>query len=42
MNQDNEELTEDRTNWKAWYWALVLILLIQIVLYYFITKQFVL
>ena len=34
----NEE--EDKTNWKGWYWGLVLFLALQIILFIFITKSF--
>jgi uncharacterized protein YpmS len=31
---------KDNTNWKAWYWGLMVFLAIQIALYLFITKSF--
>jgi hypothetical protein len=34
------EQEKDDTNWKAWYLALILFLVLQIGLYFFITKQF--
>lgn len=37
----NKKEEVDTTNWKAWYIALILILLLQIVLYYLITNRFV-
>ncbi len=30
----------DKTNWKFWYWGLMLFLALQIVVYYLITKSF--
>lgn len=31
---------KDKTNWKAWYWGLILFLLAQIILYLVITKAY--
>ena len=28
----------DNTNWKSWYWGLIIFLALQIVVYYSITK----
>jgi uncharacterized protein YpmS len=30
----------DKTNWKAWYWGLMIFLAIQIAIYYAITNYF--
>lgn len=35
-----KEEEKDTTNWKAWYWGLVLVLLAQILIYLWITKSF--
>jgi len=37
MNQNKDN---DTTNWKAWYWGLVLFLVLQIAIYFFITMQY--
>ena len=34
------EEEQDKTNWKAWYWGLMIFLAIQIALYLLITKMF--
>ena len=34
------EKEKDGTNWKAWYWGLMLFLAIQIMLYLYITNTF--
>ena len=31
---------KDNTNWKFWYWTLVVVLLVQIVIYLLITKWY--
>ncbi len=31
---------KDNTNWKAWYWALILFLGAQIALYLYISNQY--
>lgn len=31
---------EGNTNWKFWYWTLVVVLLVQIVIYLLITKAY--
>jgi len=35
-----ESNTDDKTNWKAWYAALIIVLLVQIAIYFFITNKF--
>lgn len=31
---------EDKTNWKAWYWGLMIFLAVQIALYFYITNLY--
>lgn len=31
---------EDKTNWKAWYWGLIIFLVLQIGIYLWITKMY--
>lgn len=35
MKEENDD-----TNWKAWYWGLMIFLALQIALYLFITNSF--
>jgi type III secretory pathway component EscV len=35
-----ESNEKDPTNWKAWYWGLILFLVVQIVVYLVITKAY--
>jgi len=37
---DNEIEQKDSTNWRAWYWGLMIFLAIQIGLYYYITNLY--
>jgi hypothetical protein len=34
------EEQEEKTNWKAWYWGLMIFLALQIGIYYLITLSF--
>lgn len=36
------EKDKDKTNWRAWYWGLMIFLAIQIAVYLFITKIYIL
>jgi|GEM_PF-1981847 hypothetical protein len=37
---DNELKQKDTTNWKAWYWGLMIFLAVQIALYFYITNLY--
>jgi len=39
MKQNNKE-EKDNTNWNAWYAALIIVLVVQIVAYFIITNKF--
>ena len=37
---NNKTETQDSTNWKAWYWGLMIFLAVQIALYLYITNLY--
>ncbi|MDW8158009.1 MAG: hypothetical protein RML72_03915 [Bacteroidia bacterium] len=40
MRKGEEEKPPFGKSWKQWYWAVLLVLLIQIGVYYFITQKY--